>query len=127
MKRIYIAAALIALCLTLGFVQLSSVSFAVDRAIAGLDRTEKLVREKKTKNAEQLAKDTADEFSAYSESALYCFYRHDDLSAISDTLYSIEDFLDDNRLKDFHEKCHYAKKQLLFIKEKEPLSIQNIL
>ena len=35
--------------------------------------------------------------------------------------------LDDKRIDDFHEKSHLIKQKLLFIKEKEQITIQNIL
>ncbi len=127
MKRIIAAFVLILISIAVGITQISLVNCTADRTINNLNRIEKLVKSNKVRRAEKLAEKTAKDFESFSSTYLYCFYRHDDLSVISDSIYSLEDYLDDKRIEDFHEKCHYAKKQLLSIKEKELINLQNIL
>ena len=106
MKRIIAAFVLILISIAVGITQISLVNCTADRTINNLNRIEKLVKSNKVRRAEKLAEKTAKDFESFSSTYLYCFYRHDDLSV---------------------EKCHYAKKQLLSIKEKELINLQNIL
>ena len=127
MKRIYIAIMFIVLSVFAATFELIMINKATDSATAKLERIEKLVGEEKVEKAEKLCKKLADEYDENNKSVLYCFYRHDVLEEISDKLYGLEDYLDDERIEDFHEISHSVKKKLLIQKEKEHITIQNIL
>lgn len=127
MKRIYIAIVFIILSFAAATAELIAVDSSTDNTIGRIERIESLVQANETEKARRLCKKTADEYDRNNKEVLYCFYRHDSLEEISDKLYGLEDYLEDNRIDDFHEISHSAKKQLLILKEKELVSFQNIL
>lgn len=127
MKRIYIAILFILFSIAVGTVEFITINTNVDKYIAEINRTAKLVDYNKTKDAEKLSKKTAENFESYSKNVLYCYYRHDHLEEITDDLYGLEDLLDDKRTEDYHEKSHLIIKKLLSLKEKEHITFQNIL
>lgn len=127
MKRIYIAIAFILFSLIVGLVELITINTNVDNYIHYISQTEELVKDNKIEKAEKLIKNTSKKFERISKSILYCYYRHDELEEITAKLYSIEDLLDDKRIEDYHETSHSLKEKLLSIKEKEQITIQNIL
>ena len=127
MKRIYIAIMFIVLSVFTASFELITINDTTDRTVAKLEKIEKLVGEKKVEKAEKMCKKLADKFDENNKNILYCFYRHDVLEEISDKLYGLEDYLDDERIEDFHEISHSVKKKLLIQKEKEHITIQNIL
>ena len=88
MKRIIAAFVLILISIAVGITQISLVNCTADRTINNLNRIEKLVKSNKVRRAEKLAEKTAKDFESFSSTYLYCFYRHDDLSVISDSIYS---------------------------------------
>ena len=127
MKRIYIAFAFIIFSLIVGIIEFNTLNSSVDKCKDSLKKIESLVKDDNVKKAEKLLKNTSDNFENYSKNYLYCYYRHDELDDIADRLYNLEDLLDDKRIDDFHEKSHETYKKLLYLKEKEPVTIQNIL
>lgn len=127
MKRIYIAVIFLIFSFTIGIIEYITVNHYTDSFLNVNSNTEKLVKKNKIKEAEKLSRKNAESFDRISKNYLYCYYQHDKLEEISEELYKLEDLLDDNRIDDFHEESHYLNKKLLSIKEKEQITIQNIL
>ncbi len=127
MKRVYIAVVFLILCITVGTVEFITINSNVNNYLDKIEKTSTMVKRNEIKKAKSILKDTAFSFDKYSKNVMYCYYRHDDLSEITDDLYTLEDMLDDNRVEDYHEKSHLLIKKLLSLKEKEHITIQNIL
>jgi len=127
MKRIYIAVVFIILSVIIGAIEYGTISVKVDEYLSKIQKAELLTKQGNYEKAEELSKQTAEDFDKYSKAVLYCYYRHDDLEEIIETLYNLEDLLDDKKAEDYHEANHTLKEKLLSIKEKEHITIQNIL
>lgn len=127
MKRIYIAVVFLILCFAVGSVEFITINSNVNNYLDKIEKTSALIQRNEIKKAESLLKETALSFDKYSKNVLYCYYRHDHLEEITDDLYTLEDILDDKRIEDYHEKSHLLMKKLLSLKEKEHITIQNIL
>ena len=127
MKRIYIAVIFLGFSLIVGIIEYITINSYIDNSLNDISQVGDYVQNKQIKKAESLSKETADKFKKLSTEKLYCFYRHDELEEIIEALYSLEDLLDDKRIEDYHEKSHLLNEKLLFVKEKEQISIQNIL
>lgn len=127
MKRIYIAAAFLILSMAVGIIEFITINNNIDAYMNQISSVEKLIKEDKIKEAEKIIKSNAVSFENTGKSILYCYYTHDELEEITEELYTLEDLLDDRRIDDYHEQSHLLMKKLLFIKEKEQITIQNIL
>ncbi len=127
MKRIYIAIVFIVLSLSAGVIEYISINNTIDTYMNQISKVENLIKESKIEKAEKIINENAISFENTGKSILYCYYTHDELEEITEELYVIEDLLDDRRIDDYHEKSHLLMKKLLFIKEKEQITIQNIL
>ena len=127
MKRIYIAILFLAISLTVGILEFVTINTSVDDYRNKLLQAGQYVKEDKTEKAEKLSKNIAECFEKMSKDVLYCYYRHDELEEITEAMYSLEDLLDDRRVEDYHEQSHLLNKKLLSVKEKEQITIQNIL
>ena len=127
MKRIYIAVLFIVFGLAVGLIEYIGINTNVESYIGNIDRIGKLVEQNKTESAEKLSKQTAESFERYSKNILYIYYRQDELEEITEELYRLEDLLDDKRVEDYHEASHILKTKLLSVKEKEQVTVQNIL
>ena len=127
MKRIYLAAAFLVFSLSVGIIEYITINNTIDTYMNQITKVETLIKEDKIKEAETIIKENAVSFENKGKSILYCYYTHDELEEITEELYTLEDLLDDKRIDDYHEQSHLLMKKLLFIKEKEQITIQNIL
>ena len=127
MKRIYFAVVFLLLSLAVGIFEYATITTKTDDYLNSVSKIGSLVKNNKSEEAEKLAKKTANQFNEFSKSFLYCFYKHDDLENITEQMYTIEDLLDDKNIEDYHKENHLLNEKLLFIKEKEQITIQNIL
>ena len=127
MKRIYIAIAFLTFSFAVGIIEFLTLNSTVDNYLNSISRIGDYVKQDKFEKAEKLTKKTANSFEKTSKGMLNCYYRHDELEEITEALYSLEDMLDDKRVEDYHEQSHLLSKKLLFLKEKEQITFQNIL
>lgn len=127
MKRVYIAIAFLIFSMTVGIVEYITINNTIDTYMNQISGVEKLIKEDDINKAEKIIKENAVSFENTGKSILYCYYTHDELEEITEELYTLEDLLDDKRIDDYHEQSHLLMKKLLFIKEKEQITIQNIL
>ena len=127
MKRIYIALAFILFSLIAGTVEFITINKNAESYMSSISKIGNLVKEGRIEDAEKMSKKAAEDFEKISKSILTCYYSHDELEEINEQLYRLEDLLDDNRVEDFHEVSHILKNKLLSLKEKEQITIQNIL
>ena len=127
MKRIYFAVIFLLFSFAVGIFEYASITTNTDNYLSSVSEIGSLVKNNKIKEAERLSKETANKFNKFSKSFLYCFYKHDDLEEIAEKMYTVEDLLDDKNIEDYHKESHLINEKLLFIKEKEQITIQNIL
>lgn len=127
MKRIYIAFVFILFSLIAGTVEFITINNNADNYMSSISKISNLVEERKIKDAEKLSKKAAEDFEKISKSIFTCYYSHDELEEINEQLYRLEDLLNNNRVEDYHELSHILKNKLLSLKEKEQITIQNIL
>ena len=127
MKRVYIAIAFLLFSLAVGIIEFITINNNIDNHMKQISKVENLIKDNKIKKAETITKENAEQFEKTGKSVLYCYYTHDELEEITEELYTLEDLLDDKRIDDYHEQSHLLMKKLLFIKEKEQVTIQNIL
>lgn len=127
MKRIYIAIAFLLFSMAVGIIEFITINYNIDTYMNQISKVEKLIKDNNIKKAEIIIKENAVSFEKTGKSILYCYYTHDELEAITEELYTLEDLLDDKRIDDYHEQSHLLMKKLLFIKEKEQITVQNIL
>lgn len=127
MKRIYIAIAFLLFSMAVGIIEFITINYNIDTYMNQISKVEKLIKNNNIKKAEIIIKENAVSFEKTGKSILYCYYTHDELEEITEELYTLEDLLDDKRIDDYHEQSHLLMKKLLFIKEKEQITVQNIL
>ncbi|MBQ7504196.1 MAG: DUF4363 family protein [Ruminococcus sp.] len=127
MKRIYIAIAFLLFSMAVGIIEFITINYNIDTYMNKISKVEKLIKDNNIKKAEIIIKENAVSFEKTGKSILYCYYTHDELEEITEELYTMEDLLDDKRIDDYHEQSHLLMKKLLFIKEKEQITVQNIL
>ena len=127
MRRIYIASALIVLCIIIAFLTSNDIKTRLNNKMKTVNRIERLVDNKDYIKAEKLCKKTADEFNSTDSQYMYIYYVHKDLSEIGEYLYNMHDYLKYRKISDYYSVSGIIKSKIKTIIDKEPINLQNVL
>ncbi len=127
MKRLYIAAALIIISLTIGIFTGKDIKSRGYKHLENIRIIEACLSKKDFINAEKRAKKAADDFYFNDSSIMYSYYIHRDLSDIGENLYSMHGYIKRKKLNEYYYVSTLAKRKLLSLIDREDIEFQNLL
>ena len=127
MKRIYFAIVFLLIAFGVGALEYGVISSGCDSFNERLDTAEEMLESGRYTEAQELCRQTAEDFDRYSENGLYYFYNHDNTKEVGESLSKLGEYIRLGKIDDFVVHKKLIQKRLLAIKDKEHITLKNII
>lgn len=127
MRRIFIALALIAVCISIGTYTRYDLINRCEKHLNNIKKIEYCLNRKDYNKAEKICKKTADEYTFNDSKVMYNYYNHSNLSDIGENFYSMRGYIKRKKDTEFYYISGINKNKLQNIIDKEPINLRNIL
>ena len=126
MKRIYIAIALLAVCIAIGVFETVNVSQGSQKYIDYIDEIEIKLNNDEIDSAAVLCKKAGEEFEEMSKTLMF-YYMHKNLEDIEGNLSSMYEYLRNKEIHDYYATAAITKDKLESMRDTGSVNFQNIL
>ncbi len=127
MKRRYIAYALIIISLIIAVLEIWDVNQRIDKCIDSINKIDESVRQGNYSGAYEVCEEIDRSFVNSDSGVMFCYYKHDELEKIDTKIIIMSQYLKQKDKVNYLASSSEVIKMLTVLKEREQISIKNIL
>ena len=127
MKRLYLVIGLVVLCIGIGISENLVTKHITEKTIDSIEKVNVEVEKENFQNAEKSLNTAIKNYEKFSKNFMFCFYYYNDFDSIQQNMQYSLDTLKNGDIEWYKIYINQTKKQLNALKERELLTLKNII